>query len=80
MKVEIKPVIKTSTEVEINIVVFSDPINNETKASATVKLLGDGIFETKSVILTAQEYSSWGSDDNYIYDLILSKVGLERNN
>ena len=78
MKVEIKPVIKTSTEVELNIVLFNDPITNQTKASATVKLLGDGIFETKNAIITAEEYSSWGEDDNYIYDLILSKVGLER--
>jgi hypothetical protein len=80
MKVQIKPVTKISTEVELNIVVFTDPIeNNRTKASATVKLLGEGIFDTKSVIIEADEYDAWGSDDNYIYDLILSKVGLERN-
>ena len=78
MKVQIKPVTKISTEVELNIVVFNDPINNETKASATVKLLGEGIFDTKQVIIEAAEYSAWGSDDNYIYDLILSKVGLQR--
>lgn len=79
MKVQIKPVIKTSTEVELNIVLFNDPITNETKASATVKLLGDGIFDTKQVIISTEEYNAWGEDDNYIFDLILSKVGLERN-
>lgn len=78
MKVQIKPVIKTSTEVEINIIVFNDPITDATKASATVKLLGDGIFDTKQVIIEADEYNAWGSDDNYIYDLIFSKLGLER--
>jgi len=78
MKVQIKPIIKTSTEVELNIVLFNDPITNQTKASATVKLLGDGIFDTKVAVIEPDEYAAWGSDDNYIYDLILSKVGYER--
>lgn len=79
MKVQIKPITKISTEVELNIVLFNDPITNLTKASATVKLLGDGIFDTKQVIIESEEYNAWGEDDNYIYDLILSKIGLERN-
>lgn len=79
MKVQIKPITKVSTEVELNIVVFTDPFDStKTKATATVKLLGDGINDTKSVLIEPEEYNAWGSDDNYIYDLILSKVGFER--
>ena len=31
-----------------------------------------------NIELTADEYSAWGDDDNYIVDLILSKLGLEK--
>lgn len=29
-----------------------------------------------SIELTQEEYDGWGTDDNYIYDLVLSKLGV----
>ena len=31
---------------------------------------------TGIVEITPEEYEQWGTDDNYIYDLVLSKLGL----
>ena len=31
-----------------------------------------------NIELTADEYAAWGNDDNYIVDLLLSKLGLEK--
>jgi hypothetical protein len=32
-----------------------------------------------SVTLTKEEYESWGSDNGYIEDLVIEKLGLERD-
>ena len=35
-------------------------------------------FESGFIKLTESEFNSWGTDDNYIEDLILSKLNLQR--
>ena len=72
MKIEIKPVLREASELNIFISVV------ENKAIASVILKSDSIMESHSVTIEGAEYDAWGSDDNYIYDLILSKLGLER--
>jgi hypothetical protein len=38
---------------------------------------GDKITINNTIDLTPEEYNAWGNDDNYIVDLLLSKLGLE---
>lgn len=70
--IQIKPVSRIADIANISIVVA----NNSAKAS--VVLYGNSIMETHNVVIEGTEYDAWGSDDNYIYDLILSKLGFER--
>jgi|688.fasta_scaffold1369516_1 hypothetical protein len=70
--IQIKPVSRTADVVNISIVVD----NNSAKAS--VILHSKNIMESHNVVIEGAEYDAWGSDDNYIYDLILSKLGFER--
>jgi hypothetical protein len=77
MKIEIKPVIKTATSLELDIVILESP-SEGTKAHATYKIVGDGVLVSGVIMIEGAEYEAWGSDDNYIYNLILSKLGLER--
>ena len=35
-------------------------------------------YTNGNIILTAEEVAAWGTDDNYIVNLILSKLGIER--
>lgn len=39
----------------------------------------DRVFKVEMVRVQGEEYSQWGSDDNYLIDLVLSKLELSRN-
>lgn len=43
----------------------------------TLKYPGNAIL-VGDFTITEQEYSQWGTDDNYIIDLALQKLGFER--
>ena len=73
MKIKIKPVLKEVSNVYINL----DILPELSKVIANVRY--EGFTETEIVVIEGEEYNAWGSDDNYIYNLILSKSGLERN-
>jgi hypothetical protein len=74
MIIEIKPVVRTAEMIDISLT-----INKNNSVSASVCLYKtNSIMETYSVVIEGAEYDAWGSDDNYIYDLILSKLGFER--
>ena len=47
-------------------------------AYISCSLSGKDITINHNIELTPEEYSAWGNDDNYIVDLILSKLGLEK--
>lgn len=70
--IEIKPITKEFNNVRINIEVLDN------KAIATCHIIG--LSESLHTIIEGAEYEAWGNDDNYIYDLILSKLGLEKSN
>ena len=45
----------------------------------TVNLLSNNkIIDTKIMNITGDEYTNWGNDDNYIINLVLSKLNLTR--
>ena len=47
--------------------------------SLTVNLLSNNkIIDTKIMNITGDEYTNWGNDDNYIINLVLSKLNLTR--
>lgn len=48
--------------------------------SATVKCIDlDGeVVGGKEVFFTQEEYDAWGTDNEYIYNLILNKLGMTR--
>jgi hypothetical protein len=73
MNIKIKPIQKIADEVTITLS-FVDTH----RADFSVMLKGDGIMELKNIIIQGPEYDAWGTDDNYIYDLVLQKLGYER--
>lgn len=77
MKIEIKPVVKEATTLELDVVIIESPLEG-TKAHVSYKIVGDGVMIPGVIMVEGAEYEAWGSDDNYLYDLILSKLGLER--
>lgn len=47
-------------------------------ARIVCSISGEKVNIGYTIELTADEYAAWGTDDNYIIDLILSKVGVEK--
>jgi hypothetical protein len=68
--IEIKTIVKEFSQVKIGIEIIGN------SAYATCRI--DGLSEALNCVINEAEYEAWGSDDNYIYDLILSKLGLEK--
>jgi hypothetical protein len=72
--IKIKPVnYSVETLQIINVVVQLDKT-----AYVVCSVKGEQISISYNIELTADEYAAWGNDDNYIIDLLMSKLGLEK--
>jgi len=72
--IKIKPV-SYSTDT-LDIFGISLQLNKTAQISCAVR--SEKLHIPYNIELTADEYAAWGNDDNYIVDLILSKLGLEK--
>jgi|TARA_B110000967_G_C18671031_1_gene453039 hypothetical protein len=66
-----------STQVEI---ILSEVVLNS-HATIVVHLLdaNGNLLDNKFVKIEGEEYDNWSSDDNYIVDLALTKLGLTKS-
>lgn len=59
-----------------------DTLNYSVNESATFSVLlckeGGIPVESHRIEITGSEFDAWGSDDNYVIDLILAKLGLQK--
>ena len=72
--IKIKPVNYSLDTLEI----INVGVQLDKTAYVNCMVKGEKITNHHTIELTADEYSSWGTDDNYIIDLILSKLGVEK--
>lgn len=72
--VEIQPVNYSATALTINNVFVA----LDQTAQIGGGIYGEVISLPYSVNLTTEEYNAWGSDDNYIIDLVLTKLNLQK--
>ena len=76
MKTQIKPIARIMDTIEIkNVSIVVKEGGNTAQVSA---LLTGEISEMEFIDLTPEEYALWGDDDNYILNLVITKLGLER--
>ena len=73
-KIKIKPVNYTLDTLHITNV----GVQLNKTAYVNCMVIGEKNTNPYSIELTADEYAAWGNDDNYIVDLVLSKLGLEK--
>ena len=71
-QIQIKPITKQISNVRISLSLYTE----ENKVISSVYY--EDQMTSVNVVIEGAEYDAWGSDDNYIYDLILSKLGLEK--
>jgi len=74
IKIDIQPVSYSLTTLSINNV----SVQLDKSASVGGFVFGDTISVPFQVHLTTEEYNNWGSDDTYIIDLVITKLGYTR--
>lgn len=67
---------KVATKIRINIaeIVF----NKSAKFNIYYQLENDDIVKTELVNIENEEYKNWNNNDDYIIELVLSKLGLRK--
>lgn len=73
-----QPVLKPAVKLRVDTVIFRFQ-EGEGYAFASASLLNeDGVnVEGKTIPLTEQELNGWGADDQFVLDLVKSKLGLQ---
>ena len=75
--IKIKPIMVSLSDVILNSISI-DYTNQTANISISILNPEEQIYTNRFIILTQEEYDGWGNDDNYIVDLLLSKLGLEK--
>jgi hypothetical protein len=75
VNVQDSPYVRTNTINNINIRIIS--IELFTKLNVCVSLFENSqLVDNVNYQITGEEYSNWGNDDQYIVDLVLTKLGM----
>ena len=71
--IKIKPVIHSLQTLDI----FGISLQLNKTASISCAVRSETLHIPYTIELTEEEYAGWGNDDNYIVELVISKLGLE---
>lgn len=78
IKVENKDYIKTSTITNLNMKIASLILNTSVQVLA-VAVDTEGNYVYNEVInIEGEDYKNWGSDDTYLENFVLAKLGLTK--
>jgi hypothetical protein len=71
-----KDFITTNTANKVELRVSNLQIGSSVDVTLLIKDLNGNIFKVENVRIEGEEYNNWGSDDQYLVNIVLSKVGL----
>lgn len=73
-----QPVVKPAVTLRVDTVIFRFQ-EGDGYAFASASLFDEdgSLIESKSLPLTEQELNGWGADDQFVLDLVKSKLGLQ---
>ena len=81
-KVDINPkeytVVNIASSVELR--VSNLIIGSSVDIMVLVKGPNENVFKVERFHIEGEEYNNWGSDDQYLVNLVLSKIGLTQKN
>jgi hypothetical protein len=66
--------VNTANKVELR--VSNLQIGISVDVTLLIKDLNGNLFKVENVHIEGEEYDNWGSDDQYLVNIVLSKVGL----
>jgi len=70
----------TTTNQVVKIEIDDIQVTLDDSAKIVVRLLNDSdnLVNIEIVDVTGDEYNAWGTDDSYIIDLVLTKLGMTK--
>ncbi len=78
INVENKDVVTTKTITSIDILTGELSLNNSVNFPVKLHDQDGNIVSIEFVRIEGEEYSNWSSDDQYVVDLILSRLNLTK--
>jgi hypothetical protein len=75
MEIKVKAVLRTLDTLNIEGVYIN--IDKSAYISCILKN-EDGLYESYNLVMDAETYAGWGSDDNYVINWVMKELGLEK--
>jgi hypothetical protein len=75
MEIKVKAVLRTLDTLNIQGVYIN--IDKSAYISCILKN-EDGLYESYNLVMDAETYAGWGSDDNYVINWVMKELGLEK--
>jgi hypothetical protein len=75
MEIKVKAVLRTLDTLNIQGVYIN--IDKSAYVSCILKN-EDGLYESYNLVMDAETYAGWGSDDNYVINWVMKELGLEK--
>jgi hypothetical protein len=72
-----KEIVKINIVNNVDIRVMNLDLGKSVDVNAVMRQ-GEQLIDVKNFHITGQEYDDWGQDDQYIENLVLTKLGLTR--
>ena len=60
--------------------VFHFLIGTSIEVNCLLKDENENVFKIENITISGDEYNNWGTDDDYLINLVLSKLGLSHSN
>ena len=79
-KIDVNPkeFITTNTACSCELRVSNLQLGVSVDVTVLIKDINENIFKVENVHIEGDDYNNWGNSDEYLIDIVLSKLGLTR--
>ena len=78
INIENKEIITTQIISKVDILEGTIQLNKSVRFPVRLMDSNDNVILSQNITIFGDEYENWGSDDNYIESLILTKLGVQK--
>jgi hypothetical protein len=78
INIENKEIITTQTISKVDILEGTIELNKSVRFPVRLMDSNENVLSQQNVTISGEEYENWGADDNYIENLILTKLGVQK--
>jgi hypothetical protein len=78
INIENKEIITTQIISKVDILEGTIQLNKSVRFPVRLMDSNENVISNQTITISGDEYENWGSDDNYIESLILTKLGVQK--